>query len=767
MVKRGLWLAGLATLGSPTAVLAQSEQPPAATPSVASPAPPTPAAASPTAAQIPPAKPAAKPPAKPAAKDKTVEEVTVTAAAPEEQTSIDKKSYALGKDLQATTGSIADALRNLPSVEVDLQGNLSIRGDQNVTILIDGKPSPALDGKNRADALQQLPADQIERVEVITNPSADQNPEGSGGVINLITKKSRGAGVTGSGYVSAGSAGLKRAGLNLGFNSPKLAVTMALSGNYQRNKQHYVDERDGLDPTSGQFLKNVDRGVDRGLSRSPTARINATFTPQDKDQFTAELSYVEQVQHDQPNDFYTDNGPNEQPGQVFDLAGRRRYLETDNGASLGWKHTFAEGETLSVDGVYNASIWRDHTLDTSTFTLPVGMTAPLELFRNDGNSHHQELRVAYTRNIAGGAFKAGYELRHEDNDYPFQVFEGPDPADLTAQPTLANHYLFHQSVNAVYATYQHGFGPLDLQLGLRAEDARFSLDQFVTGERDGQHYGRAYPSLHLNYKLDDDKKLTASYSERIQRPNSLLLDPLRVIDGPLDTQVGNPDLKPKETRSYEVGYEQHLAQQDLQATFYYRATKNDFAQLITDEGDGSFLYSFGNIGRSLAIGADLSASGKITSALSYSLSASPYWNQIDAGSLLTSLGKRSTYSGSGRLNLNWQADPKDLLQLNAVASGARLQAQGVVEPNFTLNAGWRHTLTDRLTATLSGQDLLGSNRFRRDLDTPALVEHLRVLPASRAVILRLDYRFGGGSSKTAKDPGFEYDNGPPPGAGPG
>jgi outer membrane receptor protein involved in Fe transport len=751
MAKRGLWLAGLATLGAPTATLAQSDQSQA-------PAPPV-VASSPA-----PSKPPPKPAGKPAPKGKTVEAVVVTAGAPEVQSFIDKKSYALGKDLQATTGSIADALRNLPSVEVDLQGNLSIRGDQNVTILIDGKPSPALDGQNRASALQQFPADQIERVEVITNPSADQNPEGSGGVINLITKKSRGGGLSGSAYATAGSAGVKRAGLNLGYNTSKLAVTAALSGNYQNNKQHYVDERDGLDPGSGQFLKNVDTGVDRGLSRSPAARVSATFTPWNKDQFTAELSYVEQLQNDHPNDVYADEGPDGGPGEVFDVSGQRHYLETDNGASLGWKHTFAEDETLSVDGVYNASIWRSHTVDTTTFALPAGMTAPVDYFHYDGNAHHQELRIAYTRKIAGGAFKAGYELRREDNDYPFSVLEGPDLAHLAVQPDLANHYLFQQSVNAVYATYQHSFGPLDLQVGLRAEDARFTLDQFTSGERDSQHYGRVYPSLHLNYRLDDDKKLTASYAERVVRPNSVLLDPLSFIFSPVDSQVGNPDLKPRETRSYEVGYEQHLAQQDLQATFYYRTTKNDFTRIVTDEGDGAFLYSFGNLGQSLAIGADLSANGKITQTLSYSLTASPYWNQIDAGNLLTSLGKRSTYSGSGRLNLNWQADPKDLFQVNAVASGARLQAQGVMEPNVTLNAGWRHTLSDRLTATVTGEDLLGSNRFRRDLDTPTLVEHLRVLPVSRAVIFRLDYRFGG-QSKTAKAPEFDYENGPPPSAG--
>src|SRR5258706_9683059 len=160
------WLiaAALATGAAPA--LAQSDQAKAQAPKPGSTAKPAPKAKAP--------------------EGRTIEGLTVTGAAPDVQTSIDRRSYTLGKDLQAATGSIADALRNVPSVDVDLQGNLSLRGDSNVTILVDGKPSPAFEGAGRADALQQLPADQIERVEVITNPSAALNPEGSGGGINLI-----------------------------------------------------------------------------------------------------------------------------------------------------------------------------------------------------------------------------------------------------------------------------------------------------------------------------------------------------------------------------------------------------------------------------------------------------------------------------------------------------------------------------------------------------------------------------------------------------
>src|SRR5579859_3029212 len=345
-----IWRVGLTTIGcallGASSAMAQSEAP-------------KPANSPPTA----PAKPGDKAKAAaPAPKTHTVETVTVTGAAPQEvETSIDKKSYTLGKDLAATSGSIADALRNLPSVDVDVQGTLSIRGDQNVTILVDGKPSASFNGGGRADALQQLPADQIERVEVITNPSAALNPEGSGGVINLITKKSRGAGVTGSAYVTAASAGLKRAGANFGYNSAKLAVTAALSSNYQRNKVHVDDARAGFDATSGQFIKSDDLDTGRNLVRGPTARLSVTYTPEDKDQFTGGVTYNSLLRQGHPFDRFETDGldgaPLAQPAddahrravKAIGRLGERRFLETDNSFSGGWKHTFGDGHELSVN----------------------------------------------------------------------------------------------------------------------------------------------------------------------------------------------------------------------------------------------------------------------------------------------------------------------------------------------------------------------------------------------------------------------------------
>ena len=180
--------------------------------------------------------------------EKVVEGVTVTGASAQGfRSDIDRKSYGIASDLQTTTGSISDALRNIPSVEVDPQGNVSLRGDSNVTILLDGKPSGQFKGASAAQALQALPAESIERVEVITNPSAEFSPEGAAGIINLISKKTRKPGASGSVRLNVGDHGRSNAGVTGSYNSEKLVLSGDINGRYDPQSGDGVDRRQVFD----------------------------------------------------------------------------------------------------------------------------------------------------------------------------------------------------------------------------------------------------------------------------------------------------------------------------------------------------------------------------------------------------------------------------------------------------------------------------------------------------------------------------------------
>ncbi len=688
-------------------------------------------------------------PPKPAA---TVEAVVVTGVAAEVTTSIDRRSYSLGKDIAATSGSVADALRNVPAVSVDMQGVLSLRGDTNVTILVDGKPSGAFEGQGRADALQQFPADQIERVEVITNPSAALNPEGSGGVINLITKQSKGSGWTGSAYATAGSAGTKRAGGSFGYNSAKLNITGSLAGNYQRNKFQGWELRETLVPASGLFTDHTIDTIGRNLQRGPNAKLTVGYALTPKDQLTANASYNQNLIYGYPFNLYRDYSTAGVLTGLHERQGKRHNRYEDLSLNGGWRHTIGDGHTLSVDVVRNRNEYDDDLVWTTLRSVPARL--PLELNEQDFIQKHSELKATYVRPLTGGGkLTAGYELKVDDNFYAATVLRGPARSSLVIDPTTPYRFDFGQTINAGYVTLERGFGGLNVQAGLRVEDAQLKIDE-ASSPSFRPDYLRAYPSLHLAYKLDDERKVSASYSKRVQRPPAFLLNPFRVYADPKTIQQGNPNLKPQETDSFEAGFEQRKGGTTLLATAFYRSNKGEFSPIGRDRGGGDILVTFDNLGSSKTAGLELVANTKLGPKVTVSSNANLFWKEISATNLGIA-GSKSTYGVGGRVNLDWQARPNDLLQINAQIRPKQLYAQGIQKPTWTVNLGWRHKVNDKVTATVSVQDLFDTNTQKRVFVTPDIQVQGEYRPVSRAISLRLDYRFGA-KPKAANDPGFDY-----------
>lgn len=689
-----------------------------------------------------------------AAKPGTVEAIVVTGAAAAIRTEIDRRSYSLGKDIAASSGSAADALRNVPAVNVDTQGALTLRGEANVTILVDGKPSAMFEGAGRADALQQFPADQIERVEVITNPSAAMNPDGSGGIINIVTKASKGAGWTGGAYATAGSAGLKRAGLSFGFNSPKLTVTGSLAGNYQRNKSRQEEVRSTLAPGGGVVSDHSLDQISRNLSRGPTAKLTVGYAMTPKDQLTLNASLNRRLVHGGGFHRYEDRDAAGAVTGFQDRLNARRFAQTAVSLTGSWRHSFdSDGHQLTLDLIGNDTDSPDRVLWTTLRSAPA--LAPFELAPDRERLRHGEAKLSYVRPLRDGAkFSAGYEFKRDDNDFDADVLRGADLAALVPDPAYVNRFAFRQTINAGYATYERALGELNLQAGLRVENTDLDIDE-RSSPRARPSYLRAYPSLHLAYKLDDGAKVTASYSRRVQRPPPILLNPRRLFGDPKIYQVGNPDLKPQDTDSFEAGYELRKGGATYLATVYHRRNRGEFSPIARDAGDGAYAVTFDNLGSSRSTGLELTANGKLTPKLGYSVNANLFRKEIKA----TSFGAPAARSADnlvGRVNLDWQATPKDLLQINAGAQGRQMFVQGTIAPIYTVNLGWRRKITDTVTLTASVQDLFDDNRQHRRLASPTLDNDAMYRPVSRAVSLRLDYRFGGKAKTPTPEPGFDY-----------
>jgi outer membrane receptor protein involved in Fe transport len=682
-----------------------------------------------------------------------VEGVKVTAAPDSPSVQIDRRSYSLTKDLQASTGSLADALRNVPSVEVDLQGGLTLRGDPNVTILIDGKPAPAFQGRARGDALQQFPADQFERVEVATTGSASLNPDGTGGVINLISKQARGAGRRGQPYVTAGSAGLKRAGMSFGYNSKALTLSGLVADNRQRGKLSAVTERTDIDAVSGIQSRSRFDSITSTTSHSPVAQLSAGYAATPKDDLSASASFTERDVGGRPfNRFMDLDG---RAPRLLERQGTGDFLQVATALSAGWKHAFAKDrQTLSIDLTRTGNRYRDHPTWTAVRAFPAAMA--LESVRDDADYGHSELAIAYARSLPQGAtFKAGYELKADDDRYDYGIARGPALGALAIDSTTLNSFRAKRTINAAYTSYERGIGDLTVQAGLRVEASRADLAQVTVPQRDEIDDTRLYPSLHLRYKRDEETTLSAAFSTRVQRPALVLLNAQPYRIDPRNLQQGNPRLRPQETTAFELGWERRRDGAQRSATLYYRDNHNEMSTVLVGLGDGQFVTFFDNLGRSRSAGLEAVASGRLSPKLTYNANTNVYWNEVAARG--QDADERSAFGASGWASVNWQARPVDLIQASLTLNGKRLVAQGYAEPWAVLNLGWRHKINDRTGLNVVVSDALSSARYVRRLETNAVHETYRLRPPSGAVAVRIDYRFGGAGS--ARNPEFNYDTG--------
>ncbi|WP_425997414.1 TonB-dependent receptor domain-containing protein [Caulobacter sp. DWR1-3-2b1] len=702
-------------------------------------------------AQAPASTAAPKPAAKPGEAATAVEGVTVTSDSTAMRTSIDRRSYSVANDLSARTGSISDALRNIPSVEVDVQGNVSLRGDPNVTIMIDGKPSGMFNGDGKADALQQLPADQIDRVEVMTNPSAAFRPDGSAGVINLITKKNAKPGTTGSIRANIGPDGR----YNGGISGSRRAGKLTLSGDagYRFDNQEFSQtvERAVFDTPSQTFVESRQAAKFENKGGGLNLRGGLDYDLDKQNRLSTEIRY-------RGFSFDTEGVETFEGENVAGAVNRafRRATMADmsrkNAAITGdWRRQLKGAEhELAAHVEYELT---DFSRDSRAFADNTPAADEYEVYGFGSDQTRANFKLDYTRSLPGESkLKAGVDLEAARNEYDNHGARGPTPGGLIVDANRTNRFLYDQNVYAAYLTYEKPFGDFTVQGGLRLEQVEIETSQ-VTANLKGQNdYFRAYPSLHMGYKLSETQTLSANYSHRVQRPQPQDLNPYPIYQDPQNYFAGNPNLKPQETHSYELGYQYRKGPASYLATAYFRQSYKAVTSVTRDLGGGVLLTTRENLGESRNGGLELVANGKLTPKITYNVSANAFWNEIDANALGFT-GTRSGTTLSGRANVNWQVTPKDFLQINGFTSGKRLTPQGYREPHQMINLGYRRKMNDKLSFVVTANDVLNSFKDDSIIETPLLRDRTERRPKVRAVFFGFTYLFGGGKQR---EPGFDF-----------
>ncbi|UAK23929.1 TonB-dependent receptor domain-containing protein [Sphingomonas nostoxanthinifaciens] len=674
-------------------------------------------------------------------------DIVVTGRASGTTTTIDRKSYSLANDLQAKTGSVADVLRNLPSVTVDVDGNPSLRGDANVQILIDGRPAPQFNKANRGAALEQLGADTIDRVEVLTNPPANFKPDGSAGIINIVTKHRRGRGA--AVQANIGSGGRFNLGGTGNTSLGALAVHGALSVRRDVRDRSVTDRKQTSDATTGAFRSATLLGSDSRSDRlSESATLGGDLDLGKIDHLSAEGSYTNRFDHAS----YAENDTSFDPaGATTGRASRDRpgtEKQTSSSAMLRYRHDIShDGSNLTVLAQRSETTENQQLHYADSVLLPAADPTEQRQSLRFGEVT-RELSIDFTRMMPAQAkLILGYNLQRDDNHFDnFQSVAVAAGGAEIADPNFTNVFRFGQTVQAWYGSYERSIGKLTVLAGLRVEQTNVQTDQVTSDERGSRSYFRAYPNLHLMQKLTDHQTIGLSYGNRVIRPDADDLNPYLIQRDAFTLRRGNPNLMPQEIQSFEASWSYEQGATSRSATLFYRRIHNSFTVVTTPIDASTVLVTEENLGRSQSGGIELAAAGRILRGITYTISGNLLYNQIDASNLGYA-GTRSTVSFDAKAGLDWSLDAKNVVQANVGAVGRRLTPQGYRKGYVTLDLGYQRKLRPNLTLTATVSDVFASRREASVIDTPGLSERIDRRLAGQIALVGLSWNLSGTKKK--------------------
>ncbi len=590
--------------------------------------------------------------------------VAVTADRADVIVAPDRTSYTV-KDMPAASGgSAVDILRNVPSVEVDGDNKVSLRGNENVVVQINGRLSP-MRGEALGNFLAQLPANLVARIEVVPNPSAKNDPEGMAGILNIVLKEKMDLGMSGGLTAGGGSTGQGNASGNLGYQGGPLT----LFANYglmrdSRQISGYIDRaglQSGLLPYLEANIGGAQKGISHSLNASADYKLGASNA----------LS---------SNLIVSDRSPTRTNDNLYDeldtaravtASYRRLKLMTGDELTLDWTLGYKHVAALPVDGVstefrVNRGHDTDHVLLTdqalsTTSGAAEGLPA-LETNLTKERTTQWTLQTDFTQSFSTGTkLETGYKgtLRRLDND--FGVATSSDGGDTYApDPTRSNAFLYDEGVNAAYGVVSQSVGSFELQGGLRAELVKTGFGLANTGEHFSNNYTSLYPSAIASYALSPTEQVKVSYSKRVTRPDSRQLNPFGWREDALNSFQGNPALRPEYTHAFELGFQQLFTQGTLQVTPFVRHTVNAIRFIRNIDAAGVSVTTFQNVASNDSYGADLT--GSFRSPRFMGFGGVSLFQQVTDGTNLSTDASNKAFGWNARANATMKVSPTVDLQ---------------------------------------------------------------------------------------------------------
>lgn len=694
-------------------------------------------------------------------------EVEVVAKRPQMRFEIDRKVFDATQDIAAEGGSASDLLSNIPSVEVDNEGSVSLRGNSSVTIWINGKAS-GLTADNQADILDMMPAGDIKQVEVITNPSARYSPEGTAGIINIILKDDRKPGYYGSVKVGADTDGGYQASGNINYSSSKVDAYANLNYRNREFKGGGITSR--LNTTDNSFLDQTNDS--KRQHNNWFGRFGATWHITKSDDLAFNVTGMTGSGDNSENIHY--NSIDSQKNTIY-TSDRITNGDSDMkmyNLELNYVHKFSENS--NIDLMVSNNQWRRDGMNifrqSTVYTDPSQTANPLyQTQENDIKDKTWEVQADYTNKISDMArIEAGYKGTFQRNASPVDTYTGTTAEDIRQDESLYNRFLYNQDVHALYMTYGGKWNKLSYQAGLRGEywrvDTRsLDFDQEFNGkasETFEKDYFKLFPSAFISYDLPKNNELQVNYTRRLRRPCGGQLNSFRNISDASNISFGNPELTPEYSHSFELNYiKSWESGHTLSLSGYYRSTDDVIQRIRFLNTEDNVMYTTSeNVAKSQASGLEIVGKDKLFKILDLTTTVNLYYSKLDGFSYLPQ-GAETPVIGDtdesfawnvrmiANLSLPWGVS----LQGTGNYNSKQLMAQGHREPNYSVDLGLRKSfLSDKLTLSINARDLLDSRKFRTVTAGDGFWQDSENWRGGRRVGFTLTYNFGNMNKKKDK-----------------
>ncbi|MGV0925386.1 TonB-dependent receptor domain-containing protein [Empedobacter tilapiae] len=621
----------------------------------------------------------------------SLDAAVVTAEKPIYKVELDKKVYDMANDPMSQGQSLSDALANVPSVQVDAEGNVSLRGNDNVKFLIDGKPSGMLGVSDVAEALKNIPAENVERIELVTNPSARYEASGSAGIINIVLKKGSNTGFNGSVTLNGGIPTMVGGNVNLNYKTKKYNIYTTLG-------TRYVDREGEGSAFMTSFNEGTNsikqyRATDREnnrIRRNYNIRLGGEYYLDDKN--TLGLSAGYRYNNGNNNALVDYNYFDNSMTFLKHEYNRQDEKEIENNFDLdfNYKHEFdKKGHEFVFTGRFSSQKEdEDGLVDGLTKELDktTGIYKDKITNRITDNLEDQKnvvLTADYVRPIGEkGKFELGARADFSDTKTDNRTYFLQANGDYEADSRFFANVDNQQNVLAAYAQYGNAIGEkFQYFAGLRLENSDMKIKNYTNGENISKKYTDLFPTLTLNYKFTDKNEMQLSYSRRIRRPMGFMLMPFFSATDDRNVRKGNPDLNPTYTNSFELSYITSVGKLMVTPSLFYQRTTDMINQFQrksqNDQGDNIFITKPVNVGDEDRYGLDLTATYK----------PAKWWNLMFNVNLFGY--KRTGYYEE----INVEKDPVTGVETEKVDpqdfSGDGFSSRGRLSSNFTLPADFK------------------------------------------------------------------------------